>query len=390
MNTAPKNSLVLTGFSSFDSVIDFEPPIAYRSFYQHIASCLIRDVNNKQAFRGLGDRLIALAEHAHAFRRMDVLDQASRILMTLPLSREYGTVGQYYQALCIQRLGHGDVERAESLLERVAENGPLKYRTRAIISLAASHRCRCDNQSALLLYSEAARLDSQANIYDPYSALGTQRMIAVIASEDGNHRDALALLEKRFPLANAIRWSDPHSYYDYLNSLAVELCEAGRLEEAENVSRIVLASPFAPAYPEWRETSNEIAHKRRRPSRNTVSFHQTTAEAPSRRGTSGGAAEAENLLRLTTTVRQDSNAATEPVPSRKPSPVVSIQDWKKSQSNRTGKTTEENLSKLDNMTTEDLIPQIWGRLGDEDVDDDLLREVLLLLGYDGNGEPQVS
>jgi hypothetical protein len=42
----------------------------------------------------------------------------------------------------------------------------------------------------------------------------------------------------------------------------------------------------------------------------------------------------------------------------------------------------ENLSNL--------IAQIWGRLGDEDVDDDLLREVLLLLGYDGNGEHQVS
>ena len=89
-------------------------------------------------------------------------------------------------------------------------------------------------------------------------------------------------------------------------------------------------------------------------------------------------------------MRQDSNAVTEPVPSRKPAPVVSIQDWKKSQSYRTGKTIEEILSKLYNMTTEDLIPQIWGRLGDEDVDDDLLREVLLLLGYDGNGEHQVS
>jgi hypothetical protein len=51
-----------------------------------------------------------------------------------------------------------------------------------------------------------------------------------------------------------MRSSQPHVYYDYMNSFAVELCEVGRLEEAKNVSLIVLASPFAPAYPEWRET----------------------------------------------------------------------------------------------------------------------------------------
>lgn len=100
-------------------------------------------------------------------------------------------------------------------------------------------------------------------------------MVAVISSEDGNHLGALALLENLLPLAHSTRLLQPHVYYDYLNSLAVELCEVGRLEEAKNVSQIVVASPLAHAYPECRETHNEIALRGRRASRSTVAVSQT-------------------------------------------------------------------------------------------------------------------
>jgi len=46
----------------------------------------------------------------------------------------------------------------------------------------------------------------------------------------------------------------------------------GRLEEARNESRIVLAPPYASAYPEWRETREEIEARGRRPSRATVAL----------------------------------------------------------------------------------------------------------------------
>ncbi len=67
-------------------------------------------------------------------------------------------------------------------------------------------------------------------------------MTAVINSLEGNHQDAVGMLEKLFPVAHAMRSSQPSIYYDYLNSYAVELCEVGRLEEAKNISRIVIAS----------------------------------------------------------------------------------------------------------------------------------------------------
>jgi hypothetical protein len=39
----------------------------------------------------------------------------------------------------------------------------------------------------------------------------------------------------------------------------------GRITEAESAIAIVLSSPFAPAYPEWNETHNEIEQKRNYP-----------------------------------------------------------------------------------------------------------------------------
>jgi hypothetical protein len=45
----------------------------------------------------------------------------------------------------------------------------------------------------------------------------------------------------------------------------------------------------------------------------------------------------------------------------------------------TFKDRQTRLKELKKLTTEDKIAEIWGRLGDEDVDDDLLCEALLIL-----------
>jgi hypothetical protein len=43
------------------------------------------------------------------------------------------------------------------------------------------------------------------------------------------------------------------------------------------------------------------------------------------------------------------------------------------------KNRQTRLKELKKLPTEDKIAEIWGRLGDEDVDDDLLCEALLIL-----------
>jgi hypothetical protein len=203
-------------------------------------------------------------------------------------------------------------------------------------------------------------------------------MVAYINSEEGNHRDALALLEKLFPLALHVRSSQPYVYYDYMNGLAVELCEVGRLEEARNISQIVLASPFAPAYPEWRETTNEIVLRGRLASRSVVASYQWTSESESQT-----TSEAGNLVQLAAPQRSGSTSPQDSVATRtkQRARVVTLVEWKNEMAERKSipQDRQTRLKELKRLPTEDKIAKIWGRLGDEEVNDDLLCEALLIL-----------
>lgn len=249
-------ALVLTGLSSFKGLCDPTGPIAAgNAFYQF----LVQAVHANRGFSELGDRLAVLAEHAYAFRRMDGLSELSRMLIDLPLPVQYEQIGLYYQALSVQKPeSRSHLEQTADLLQRVADKATPFYRLRALQALAANLIYMGDCQSASLLYRDAARLSSRDGICNAPMSVSLQSNLAVIKSIEGNHRDAVALLENVRPLAQSIRLARPHIYYSYLNSLAVELGAVGRLEEAERASCIVLRSPLATAYPEWHETKDEL------------------------------------------------------------------------------------------------------------------------------------
>ncbi len=107
------------------------------------------------------------------------------------------------------------------------------------------------------------------------------KKIAIIQSIEGNHKGALQFLEGSFSLIRSISKHFPAHYYNYLNSLAVELGEVGRLNEAQVVCSIALASPFAPAYPEWAETRDELEAKRTSATPLIIAFSQTPEAKPS-------------------------------------------------------------------------------------------------------------
>jgi hypothetical protein len=398
MQTAAKNSLVLTDSSSLKRFADIETTISYGGFYQLIASRLIRGGQFKQVVHEVLNRLVVLAEHSYAFRQMSTLEKLSEVLVNSPLPRQYEPVGRYYRALCIQRFGSGDVEQAARLLESAAEDAPPRYRARAMQSLGTNSCYKGDYQSALLLYSEAARFASRSEICDPYATLGTQKMTAVINSLEGNHRDAVALLEKLFSFAHAMRSSQPSLYYDYLNSFALELCEVGRLEEAKNVSRIVVASPFASSYPEYRETRDEIELRGWRTPRSVVALSQITAGPALGQATASASPrpappEGGNLLRLPVANRGESLAAVEASPARQPARVLSLQGWKEKmakQSNgdpqdkrhrrpATSKEKEDRLKEMENLGTRGMLLRAMEMLGDDDLSDDQLRRALIIL-----------
>ncbi|MEK6287929.1 MAG: hypothetical protein AABO57_19590 [Acidobacteriota bacterium] len=141
----------------------------------------------------------------------------------------------------------------------------------------------------------------------------------------------------------------------------------------------MLASPFASAYPECRETRDEIELTGWRAPRSVVVFRQKIPEA-------------NNLVRLPVPERGDSFAV-QSSPASQPARVLSLQEWKNKmpkQSNgdpqdamTTGLTTDEEkrarLMELAKLTTREKLLRIMKLIGDDRVGDDQLVGALIIL-----------
>ncbi len=268
MQTTAKRSRFLIKSPSLKLSTDLLIASKQGEFYQLFTQGLIRGVHTKQVLTDLGNKLVAFAEYAYQIRQMETLEQVSNILLGIPLDREYESIGYYYQALCIKR--QGQVIEARALFERVAEKAPLRYKARAMQSLGITFVQSNDFQVALPLFTEVGKVLKHCGVIDPLIAIPTQQAIAVLKSIDGDHRGAFAYLKNMLPLFHSAGPVYLPMYYAYLNSLAVEMAELGQLEEARYLSNIVLASPYAFAYPEWRETSDDIDRKAYRSPRSFV------------------------------------------------------------------------------------------------------------------------
>jgi hypothetical protein len=103
------------------------PLVEYAGFYQQLFSGVV-------SYQQLGNRLVELAEQAHAFRQFDNVREYGLILSNIPL-KDYQAIGLYYQAVATNSMGNGDQEKARKLFEHVAEIAPQKFSAKAVLSL---------------------------------------------------------------------------------------------------------------------------------------------------------------------------------------------------------------------------------------------------------------
>lgn len=312
MQTVAKSNFVLTEVASLNWLAGLHKQTSHAAFYQQITRGLAKGFHTRQILAGLGDNLIALAEHAFKLRRVDIVEQASQFLLALPLSGEYQNIGLYYEAAALNLRGRFTDVR--SLLERLIEKLPQSFRAKSLTALSSSYLVTGDFRSSLSLCIEAGRAAICNDLYDPQSIIISQRNIAIIKSITGNHPGALADLEKTLPLVRMLgRWQ-PYLFYEQLNSYAVELGEVGRIQEAKNICKIVLASPYASAYPEWRETWNELQIR---------GYHTPRSFVPVRQK----ASYKENVVDLPVS---ESNADRQSTPNQsgKPARLLNFVDWK--------------------------------------------------------------
>jgi hypothetical protein len=166
-----------------------------------------------------------------------------------------------------------------------------------------------------------------------------------------------------FPLARTASSLQPYAYYDYLNSLAVELCEAGRVEEARSASAITLASPFASAYPVWRETFDEIAAKQQRASRSVVAVRQRIEEA-------------NNLVRMPASEPVASNAAQRD-PESTQARVLSFHQWKTMlKASRRPDPNKLTPDQAGRMTTGEKLMRLMDLISQDETDEETIDKIL--------------
>lgn len=225
-----------------------------------------------RSFRDLGNKLIHQARIAHAFRHTTVVEETATILCSLPM-KEYQQAGQYYLAWCALQGSNKDLDSSRAALEKVAARATTNYKARAILSLGAVSALKGDSESQLHYYVESIKA---ARDRDVSTIVEAQQGIAILKAREGYHRSALQDLEQLLPLA---RYSEHLVYHDFLNSYAVELTTANRVGEACNITKIILASPFASAYPEWQETLADVRSKHKKRSIVAISRRETERES---------------------------------------------------------------------------------------------------------------
>jgi len=199
--------------------------------------------------------LINACRQLAALREFESLGRVAKMIQS--------PIGRYYEALA-SKAGGGNPEFNIAGL-------PDKDKARVLISIAQGFRARGDVGYAARIALESHRLAIRHG--DRFTLGNAQRELAVSLSVVGDHRQALRLLESAAPSALDLNPYDVAAaahFADYHNSIAVELFELGRTREARRAVSVALASPFAHAYPEWRETSQAIERLEGQPSRKLV------------------------------------------------------------------------------------------------------------------------
>jgi len=214
---------------------------------------LVRIVNcatSQREIDNAGLRLLDLARIARLTREEQACSDASKLVMSMPVSHGLHLAADYYRIISQKEL-----VCARDVLIRVAYSAPLEYRARVTYQIGYGYEIEGNAAEAARYYIEAAAL---AGDQDYLSRLHALSGLAYLRSEEGDHAGAVAGLEALLPMVRVLSRVYPIIYAEHLNNFAAVLSRAGMTDQAERAIAAALASTFAVRFPEWRETELEI------------------------------------------------------------------------------------------------------------------------------------
>jgi hypothetical protein len=300
-------------------------------FYQRLLSGVA-------SHSALGNRILREVKAAHAVRQVDTVRELASILINNPI-REFQLIAEYYLVWCDCRQGNYQVETLERIIDQTKT-----HKAHALITRAAFEGYKGNLESEAYFYLEALRAKPTISQY-----VDIMKSLAVVKAKEGSHKQSVRGFEKILPI---LKYAEPIVYFDCLNSLAVELSEAERKDEARYITRHVLASPYALAYPEWQQTAGDL-----RPATRPFIIPNPS---PARIG---------KLLSMPKLER------TEPVKQDRPARVISLLQWKM---NMAKKEENDKLAKDRPQTLSERVMYIMNHITAELTDEELDRVINLL------------
>ncbi|MEK6302830.1 MAG: hypothetical protein AABO41_19135 [Acidobacteriota bacterium] len=381
MQRVGRNHLTFIDSSSFKLLADQPKRISLGELYQKTLLQLLASFEAKKNVSSLTDQVVSLAERAYAAQHYEFLGLAGKALLGMAATPKNQNLGLYYYALHLNKGGRGDLQRATPLFEQVASEASLPFRAKAMLGLGRNAYLGPHPETARWYYREAARLLSMGDTFDPVTTIVTGKCIAVLKSWEGDHRGALVDLESLRPIARLAGLSQPAPYYEYLNSLAVEWAEAGRLAEARHISEITNASPYVSIYSDWRETLDEIRLKALRPSRSVMPVPHIPSEVRD--------SPTQIVSWRAGPVREDDSGPRRWTSSAR---IINLQDWKKKLDKKSNGNTQKkpSLEQIRAMTLEEKQATITRCVYSDEVTEEMLDSILkVTLGSETGERDQV-
>lgn len=206
-----------------------------------------------------GRSLLQLARHAHANRRFDLLESVCDSITALLPDTPFARTARYHKAHCLRI--KGNPEQARVLLSQSIELAPAEFKARALLTFAGTFFDTGETRELAAFSAEALNASRGRDILSEAQAV---RNLAIANAVEGNHEAALNTLERLLPTMRIIGAFYPVDLLSHLNSLAIELGEVGRVDEANKVIDYILGTPYADRQPEWHNTKLELATKPRK------------------------------------------------------------------------------------------------------------------------------
>jgi tetratricopeptide (TPR) repeat protein len=257
MKIDTKTTRFMVSSQFYDAALPIVVGSPPRLYAQLLTANVFKAADHHQQVAELTSRLIRLAEQAFTVRDWPQLEQTARMLFLVesPAAQSAALV---YLAIVSNRRGNQGEARA--LLDLISPDAPQSITARALLTRGVIFEQENNLTEASCCYVEAARAARGANTFALTSSLF---QLSSVKSSQGDHKQALADLHALLPIVRLAACEHPRWLPIYHNELAVELAALGRIDEARAHSRFAIASPFAPAYQEWRETAEGLKEPER-------------------------------------------------------------------------------------------------------------------------------